>query len=98
MQYLRGLVTRALAIQGWVEKAEGGRLLNETLDLSDLFHADTFLNALRQQTARYCFTISQVKSSCVCSIAFCGMIDTFKGDDVYMARYNLGKSCFGKVL
>ena len=52
MQYLRGLITRAQAIQGWVEKAEGNRLLSETLDLSELFHPDTFLNALRQQTAR----------------------------------------------
>ena len=52
MQYLRGLVARAMAVQTWVEKAEGGRLLNDTLDLSDLFHPDTFLNALRQQTAR----------------------------------------------
>ena len=53
MQYLRGLVTRAQAIQTWVEKAESGRLLQETLDLSELFHSDTFLNALRQQTARF---------------------------------------------
>ena len=53
MQYLRGLVTRAQAIQTWVEKAESGRLLQETLDLSELFHPDTFLNALRQQTARF---------------------------------------------
>lgn len=52
MHYLRGLVARSVAIQSWVEKAEGGRLLSETLDLSELFHPDTFLNALRQQTAR----------------------------------------------
>lgn len=52
MQYLRGLVTRATAIQTWVDKADHGNLLRDTLDLSDLFHPDTFLNALRQQTAR----------------------------------------------
>ncbi len=52
MHYLRGLVARAIAVQSWVEKAESGRLLHELLDLSDLFHPDTFLNALRQQTAR----------------------------------------------
>jgi len=52
LQYLRGLVTRAIAIGAWVEKAESGRSLNDTLDLSELFHPDTFLNALRQQTAR----------------------------------------------
>ncbi|XP_028817493.1 cytoplasmic dynein 2 heavy chain 1 isoform X3 [Denticeps clupeoides] len=52
MQYLRAVVARALAIQGWVEKAERHGLLNDTLDLSELFHPDTFLNALRQETAR----------------------------------------------
>ena len=50
MQYLRGLVARTVAIQRWVEA--GSRLLSDTLDLSELFHPDTFLNALRQQTAR----------------------------------------------
>ena len=52
IQFLRGLVVRASAIQGWVDKAESGSLLHETLDLSELFRPDTFLNALRQQTAR----------------------------------------------
>ncbi|XP_019521077.1 PREDICTED: cytoplasmic dynein 2 heavy chain 1 [Hipposideros armiger] len=52
LQYLRGLVARALAIQSWVERAEKQALLSDTLDLSELFHPDTFLNALRQETAR----------------------------------------------
>ncbi|XP_030632529.1 cytoplasmic dynein 2 heavy chain 1 [Chanos chanos] len=52
MQYLRAVVARALAIQGWVERADRQSLLADTLDLSDLFHPDTFLNALRQETAR----------------------------------------------
>ncbi|XP_071781183.2 cytoplasmic dynein 2 heavy chain 1 [Centroberyx gerrardi] len=52
MQYLRTVVTRALAIQSWVERAGRQALLSDTLDLSDLFHPDTFLNALRQETAR----------------------------------------------
>ncbi|XP_073414467.1 cytoplasmic dynein 2 heavy chain 1 isoform X2 [Dendrobates tinctorius] len=52
LQYLRGLVSRAVAIQNWVEKAEKQTLLSDTLDLSELFHPDTFLNALRQETAR----------------------------------------------
>ncbi|XP_053561557.1 cytoplasmic dynein 2 heavy chain 1 [Bombina bombina] len=52
LQYLRGLVTRAVALQNWVEKAEKQTLLSDTLDLSELFHPDTFLNALRQETAR----------------------------------------------
>ncbi|XP_040902456.1 cytoplasmic dynein 2 heavy chain 1 [Toxotes jaculatrix] len=52
MQYLRAVVTRALAIQSWVERAGRQALLSDTLDLSELFHPDTFLNALRQETAR----------------------------------------------
>ncbi|XP_040514464.1 cytoplasmic dynein 2 heavy chain 1 isoform X1 [Gallus gallus] len=52
LQYIRSLVARALAIQNWVEKAEKQKLLSDTLDLSELFHPDTFLNALRQETAR----------------------------------------------
>ncbi|KAM4566457.1 cytoplasmic dynein 2 heavy chain 1 isoform 3-T3 [Odontesthes bonariensis] len=53
MQYLRAVVTQALAIQSWVERASREALLSNTLDLSDLFHPDTFLNALRQETARF---------------------------------------------
>uniref|UniRef100_A0A3Q3WZD5 Cytoplasmic dynein 2 heavy chain 1 n=1 Tax=Mola mola TaxID=94237 RepID=A0A3Q3WZD5_MOLML len=52
MQYLRGVVTRALAIQSWVERASRQALLSDTIDLAELFHPDTFLNALRQETAR----------------------------------------------
>ncbi|XP_025088458.1 cytoplasmic dynein 2 heavy chain 1-like isoform X3 [Pomacea canaliculata] len=52
VQYLKGLVARATAIQKWVDQAENGTLLRDTLDLSELFRPDTFLNALRQQTAR----------------------------------------------
>uniref|UniRef100_A0A8C9SU16 Dynein cytoplasmic 2 heavy chain 1 n=1 Tax=Scleropages formosus TaxID=113540 RepID=A0A8C9SU16_SCLFO len=52
VQYLRAVVTRALAIQGWVERAERNTLMSDILDLSELFHPDTFLNALRQETAR----------------------------------------------
>uniref|UniRef100_A0A671UTR1 Cytoplasmic dynein 2 heavy chain 1 n=1 Tax=Sparus aurata TaxID=8175 RepID=A0A671UTR1_SPAAU len=52
MQYLRAVVTQALAIQSWVERAGRQALLSDTLDLAELFHPDTFLNALRQETAR----------------------------------------------
>uniref|UniRef100_A0A8C9YHS7 Cytoplasmic dynein 2 heavy chain 1 n=1 Tax=Sander lucioperca TaxID=283035 RepID=A0A8C9YHS7_SANLU len=52
MQYLRAVVTQALATQSWVERAGRQALLSDTLDLSELFHPDTFLNALRQETAR----------------------------------------------
>ncbi|KAL6471906.1 hypothetical protein MHYP_G00205560 [Metynnis hypsauchen] len=52
MQYLRAVVARALAVQSWVERVEKNTLLSDILDLSELFHPDTFLNALRQETAR----------------------------------------------
>lgn len=52
--YLRSLVAKALALGSWEEKGAAGSLLQSSspLDLSELFHPDTFLNALRQQTAR----------------------------------------------
>ncbi|KXJ28478.1 Cytoplasmic dynein 2 heavy chain 1 [Exaiptasia diaphana] len=52
VHWLRALVSKALALGSWVEKCEAKTLLREEIDLSELFHPDTFLNALRQQTAR----------------------------------------------
>ena len=49
---LNGCVSHFFPIQSWVERAEKQALLSDTLDLSELFHPDTFLNALRQETAR----------------------------------------------
>ncbi|KAJ7398962.1 hypothetical protein BTVI_119896 [Pitangus sulphuratus] len=46
------LASALLNQKNWVEKAEKQKLLSDTLDLSELFHPDTFLNALRQETAR----------------------------------------------
>ena len=57
-QYLRLLVAKTLALGLWEEKAMTGQLLDKsTLDLSELFHPDTFLNALRQQTARCSYLV-----------------------------------------
>lgn len=50
--YLRSLVGKTLALGVWEGRGREGRLLQDTLDLSELFHPETFLNALRQQTAR----------------------------------------------
>ncbi|CAF93625.1 unnamed protein product, partial [Tetraodon nigroviridis] len=36
----------------WVERAASQALLSDILDLAELLHPDTFLNALRQETAR----------------------------------------------
>jgi len=52
MQYLHALVAKTMALQGWVEKVERGSLLSSEVNLSDLFHPNTFLNAIRQKTAR----------------------------------------------
>ena len=50
--YLRFLVAKALALGAWEKKGRASILLQEgALDLSELFHSKTFLNALRQQTA-----------------------------------------------
>ena len=50
--YLRSLVAKTLALGAWEGRGREGKLLQEALDLAELFHPDTFLNALRQQTAR----------------------------------------------
>ena len=51
--YLRTLVGKALALSTWQEKSAQGVLLKEKpLDLSEVFNPATFLNALRQETAR----------------------------------------------
>ncbi|EDO28350.1 predicted protein, partial [Nematostella vectensis] len=52
VHWLRALVSKTLALGSWVERSEARTLLKDTLDLSELFHPGTFLNALRQQTAR----------------------------------------------
>nr|CAD7430089.1 unnamed protein product [Timema monikensis] len=51
LPYLRSVVSRALAVQRWNTNVSQGVLLKLSLDLADLFHPDTFLCALKQQTA-----------------------------------------------
>lgn len=53
--YLRTLVGKALALGTWQEKCVRDTLLKDgsPLDLSEVFNPATFLNALRQETARY---------------------------------------------
>ena len=64
VQWLTAVMSKTLALTSWAERAESGRLLSSTLDLSDLFHPDTFLNALRQQTARSVIFLSSVPLTC----------------------------------
>lgn len=51
-KWLRAVVVRRLQLAKWAERARSGDLLRDPLDLNDLFRPATFLNALRQQTAR----------------------------------------------
>ena len=50
--WLRELVRKRLALQKWRSASVKGALLAEPLSLGDLFSPSTFVNALRQQTAR----------------------------------------------
>ncbi|CAM9502447.1 unnamed protein product, partial [Phaeothamnion confervicola] len=50
--WLGALMRKRTALGRWAAAAAGGRLLDSPVCLSDLFHPNTFLNAVRQQTAR----------------------------------------------
>jgi len=50
--WLRAIVKRKVALSKWVQRVNKGSLLDEVLYLDELFNPGTFLNALRQQTAR----------------------------------------------
>ncbi|MXQ96699.1 hypothetical protein E5288_WYG013272 [Bos mutus] len=63
------LASALLNQKSWVERAEKQTLLSDTLDLSELFHPDTFLNALRQETAR----------AMVCSVDSLKFVASWKG-------------------
>lgn len=54
LQWLQEVVTRRQALLGWRDRMERETLLSQPLRLADLFAPRTFLNALRQQTARLC--------------------------------------------
>lgn len=51
-EWLRALARRKRALTEWQEAASSGTLLTRPLDLAELLHPGTFLNALRQQSAR----------------------------------------------
>jgi dynein heavy chain 2 len=63
--WLRELVRKRLALMRWRSQAERKALLEDSLLLGDLFSPATFINALRQQTARKLGTaIDCVKMIC----------------------------------
>ena len=52
VQWLKAVMQKTVALERWLEGAHSKSLFNKSLNLAELFHPDTFLNALRQQTAR----------------------------------------------
>jgi dynein heavy chain 2 len=50
--WLKGFCKKITALKKWIERTTTQKLLLETLNLSELFHPEVFLNALRQKTAR----------------------------------------------
>jgi len=52
LNWIRVINRKATALRSWVTRIQGGSLLNNLLNLNDLFHPETFLNALRQRAAR----------------------------------------------
>ena len=50
--WLRALVRRTSALKKWVESVKNGSIFGDSLALGELFHPETFLNALRQLSAR----------------------------------------------
>ncbi|CAH8846367.1 unnamed protein product [Trichobilharzia szidati] len=67
--FLKDLIAKSNTVQTWAKQAETDQFLREQnengLDLASLFRPATFLNALRQQTARQSnISIDMLKLSC----------------------------------
>ncbi|EGR28544.1 hypothetical protein IMG5_173090 [Ichthyophthirius multifiliis] len=50
--WLKGFCSRVYQLKKWIESLKNQQLLEKPLNLSDLFHPEIFLNAVRQKTAR----------------------------------------------
>lgn len=50
--YLRAIIDRSKALEKWCKLVETTDFFDRTLDLSELFRPDVFLNSLRQHAAR----------------------------------------------
>jgi len=50
--WIRTVNKKGLALCTWVQRVQKGGLLKAAVNLSDLFHPETFLNAFRQRSAR----------------------------------------------
>ncbi|OUC49684.1 dynein heavy chain [Trichinella nativa] len=52
-EFLSRLITKAKALQQWIQQLNSDTLTNGVVDISMFFRPETFFNALRQQTARF---------------------------------------------
>ena len=52
VKYCKAIVRRMVAVSAMMERVKQGALLAKPVRLEDFFHPETFLNALRQQSAR----------------------------------------------
>mmetsp|Transcript_11234 Transcript_11234/g.1741 ORF Transcript_11234/g.1741 Transcript_11234/m.1741 type:complete len:90 (+) Transcript_11234:820-1089(+) len=50
--WLKGFAKRVTCLKKWIEKTNQKCLLDEDLNLSELFHPEVFLNALKQKCCR----------------------------------------------
>jgi dynein heavy chain 2 len=50
--WVKEFAKRLIGMRHWVEATKQGSLLKEDLDLSELYHPEIMLNALKQKTAR----------------------------------------------
>jgi dynein heavy chain 2, cytosolic len=86
--WLTEVVKKRLALLKWQASSARGALLEEPRSLGDLFNPATFVNALRQQTARHLGTaIDRVKIVC--------MWDSKRGDGLasFSKKYDCPLSC-----
>eukprot|EP00828_Plagiopyla_frontata_P016359 TRINITY_DN2149_c0_g1_i7.p1 TRINITY_DN2149_c0_g1~~TRINITY_DN2149_c0_g1_i7.p1 ORF type:complete len:406 (+),score=66.21 TRINITY_DN2149_c0_g1_i7:148-1365(+) len=50
--WLKGFSFRCVQVKKWLDQLQHNELMNSELTLSDLFHPEVFLNAIRQKTAK----------------------------------------------
>ena len=50
--WIRTLCKKGTQLVSWVQRAQSNQLLSSQVNLSDLLHPETFLNAFRQKSAR----------------------------------------------
>eukprot|EP01063_Lacrimia_lanifica_P011176 TRINITY_DN1797_c1_g1_i1.p1 TRINITY_DN1797_c1_g1~~TRINITY_DN1797_c1_g1_i1.p1 ORF type:complete len:4267 (+),score=1793.68 TRINITY_DN1797_c1_g1_i1:109-12909(+) len=97
-QYLQVLVTKAVALSSWFERAASGTLTGagSKLRLGDLLRPRTFLNALRQQTCKMSGT-PLVDMVMTCSwngtVPNCALPVSIEGIQLQGAKWQNGSLC-----